>query len=68
MELFFEAQRWTLFDPARKGAEYNYDNTIMASACYASVYDRMSAGLATPIEMAWWGEAWLNSLKARESY
>lgn len=62
-----DSQRWTLFNPAHKGAEHNHENTIIASACYSAVYDRMSNGISTPIEMGWWGEPWLNNLKARES-
>lgn len=67
MDRYLESQRVTLFQPDEKGAEFNRENTIIASACYSAVYNRMSNGLATPIEMAWWGEPWLNSLKARES-
>jgi hypothetical protein len=66
MDRYLESQRATLFRPDEKAAEFNRENTIIASACYSAVYNRMSNGLATPIEMAWWGEPWLNSLKARE--
>lgn len=46
--------------------EFNKENTIKASACIAAVYNRLASGLSGPIEMGWWGEPWLNALKARK--
>jgi hypothetical protein len=64
---YLSVQRLKFFPEFRGGAECNKENTIAASACLALVYKRMSVGLATPMEIGWWGERWLNSLKARRS-
>ena len=67
LEEYAQKLKLQVFPKFRSGAEYNKENTIAASACLALVYNRMAIGLATPIDFGWWGEPWLNSLKARES-